>query len=90
MTEAPRDELFPEPNLAEADRQPVPKTGLLPSQMLREAVALGREIMSPQPIGDDQIQPARINLHPGEVAHWVPGSRASVRDKLASAVGSWA
>jgi hypothetical protein len=25
--------------------------------MLREAVAFGREILFPQPIGDDQIQP---------------------------------
>ena len=55
--------------------------------MLREAVALGREILSPQPIGDDQIQPASIDLRLGEVAYrvrasFLPGARASVRDKL--------
>jgi hypothetical protein len=44
--------------IRDVERQRDPKTGLLPSQMLREAVALGREILSPQPMGDDQIQPA--------------------------------
>ena len=87
MTEVPRDELFPSPAPTEAERQRDPKTGLLPSQMLREAVALGREILSPQPIGDDQIQPASIDLRLGEIAYrvrasFLPGSRASVRDKL--------
>jgi dCTP deaminase len=62
-------------------------TGLLPSQLLREAVAQGREILSPEAIGDDQIQPASIDLRLGEVAYrvrasFLPGVRASVRDKL--------
>jgi dCTP deaminase len=75
----------PEP--VDADRQRDPRTGLLPSQVLREAVAVGREILSPQPIGDDQIQPASIDLRLGEVAYrvrasFLPGARASVRDKL--------
>ena len=87
MTEPDQDELFPVPKALDADRQRDPTTGLLPSQMLREAVALGREILSPQPIGDDQIQPASIDLRFGEVAYrvrasFLPGSRASVRDKL--------
>jgi len=42
--------------------------------MLCEAVALGREILSPQPIGDDQIQPASIDLRLGEVAYRVRAS----------------
>src|SRR5438132_1540913 len=80
-------ELFPTPDAAEADRQRDLTTGLLPSQLLREAVAQGREILSPQPIGDDQIQPASIDLRLGEVAYrvrasFLPGARASVRDKL--------
>jgi hypothetical protein len=58
MTDMQRDALFPSPEGSEADRQKEATTGLLPSQMLREAVALGREIVSPQPIGDDQIQPS--------------------------------
>jgi len=87
MTEPDEDELFPAPKALDADRQRDPTTGLLPSQMLREAVALGREILSPQPIGDDQIQPASIDLCLGEVAYrvrasFLPGARASVRDKL--------
>jgi dCTP deaminase len=83
MTEPHGNDLFPSPDTADVDRS----TGLLPSQMLREAVALGREIVSPQPIGDDQIQPASIDLRVGEVAYrvrasFLPGARASVRDKL--------
>ena len=53
-------ELFP---VAEAERS----TGLLPSQMLRGAVKLGHEIQGSEPIGDDQIQPASIDLRLGEV-----------------------
>jgi dCTP deaminase len=87
MTEPQGMELFPTPASVEADRQPDLTTGLLPSQLLREAVAQGREILSPQPIGDDQIQPASIDLRLGEVAYrvrasFLPGARASVRDKL--------
>jgi dCTP deaminase len=87
MSEPEQDGLFPAPKPADADRQRDATTGLLPSQMLREAVALGREILSPQPIGDDQIQPASIDLRLGEVAYrvrasFLPGARSSVRDKL--------
>jgi dCTP deaminase len=87
MTEPPDGDLFRAPEPVDADRQKDPTTGLLPSQMLREAVALGREILSPQPIGDDQIQPASIDLRLGEVAYrvrasFLPGTRHSVRDKL--------
>jgi dCTP deaminase len=83
MTEPHGNDLFSAPDTADADRS----TGLLPSQMLRDAVAQGREILSPQPIGDDQIQPASIDLRLGEVAYrvrasFLPGARASVRDKL--------
>jgi dCTP deaminase len=83
MTEPHGNDLFPSPDTADADRS----TGLLPSQMLREAVALGREILCSQQIGDDQIQPASIDLRLGEVAYrvrasFLPGARASVRDKL--------
>src|ERR1700736_4507400 len=87
MTEPASSDLFPIPDPVEADRQRDVTTGLLPSQMLREAAALGREIVSPQPIGNDQIQPASIDLRLGEVAYrvrasFLPGARASVRDKL--------
>jgi dCTP deaminase len=87
MTESQGNELFSTADLVEAERQRDLTTGLLPSQLLREAVAQGREILSPQPIGDDQIQPASIDLRLGEVAYrvrasFLPGARASVRDKL--------
>jgi dCTP deaminase len=83
MTEARGADLFPGPETADADRS----TGLLPSQFLREAVAQGREILCPEPIGDDQIQPASIDLRLGDVAYrvrasFLPGPRHSVRDKL--------
>jgi dCTP deaminase len=68
---------------AESDRS----TGLLPSQMLRAAVSLGQEIQAEAPIGDDQIQPASIDLRFGEVAYrvrasFLPGARDTVQDKL--------
>src|SRR5205085_9328092 len=80
-------ELFPTPDSIETDRQRDLTTGLLPSQLLREPAAQGRHILSPQPIGDDQIQPASIDLRLGEVAYrvrasFLPGGRARVRDKL--------
>ena len=87
MTEPAGSDLFPTRDPVEAERQRDVTTGLLPSQMLREAVALGREILSPQSIGDDQIQPASLDLRLGEVAYrvrasFLPGGRARVRDKL--------
>ena len=68
---------------AEAERS----TGLLPAQLLRAAVLGGQEVMASVPIGDDQIQPASIDLRLGEVAYrvrasFLPGARASVADKL--------
>jgi dCTP deaminase len=83
MTEAREGTLFPAVESAEAERT----TGLMPSQLLREAVTSGREILSPQPIADWQIQPASIDLRLGEVAYrvrasFLPGGRARVRDKL--------
>jgi dCTP deaminase len=80
MSEPAEGELFP--GLAAEF-----STGLLPSQLLRAAVALGHEIASTEPIGDDQIQPASLDLRLGEVAYrvrasFLPGARASVRDKL--------
>jgi dCTP deaminase len=76
-------QFFPAPESAEIDHS----TGLLPSQLLREAVAQGREILSPEPIADDQIQPASIDLRLGAMAwrvraSFLPGARARVRDKL--------
>src|SRR6202045_1813236 len=87
MTEPAGSDLFPTPNPVEADRQRDVTTGLLPSQLLREAVAQGREILSPLPIGDDQIQPASLDLRLGEVAYRVRASFLSrVDEALTGAV----
>jgi dCTP deaminase len=83
MTEPASGGMFPAPEPADVDRS----TGLLPSQLLREAVTSGREILSPEPLADDQIQPASIDLRLGETAYrvrasFLPGARSRVRDKL--------
>ena len=86
MTLAQAETLLP---MAEGERS----TGLLPSQLLRAAVGYGRnraslnEIVAAAPIGDDQIQPASLDLRLGEVAYrvrasFLPGARSTVRDKL--------
>jgi len=75
--------------MAEGERS----TGLLPSQLLRAAVGHGRnaaaatEIVAAEPIADDQIQPASLDLRLGEVAYrvrasFLPGARDTVQDKL--------
>src|SRR5471030_155207 len=67
MSEPHEGELFPVPD---AERS----TGLLPSQMLRGAIKLGHEIVSQMPIGEDQVQPASLDLRLGEVAYRVRAS----------------
>jgi dCTP deaminase len=62
-------------------------TGLLPSQLLRASISEGGEIVGLAPIGDDQIQPASLDLRLGEVAYrvrasFLPGGRSTVGDKL--------
>ena len=61
-------------------------TGVLPSQAIRAAISRG-EIDASIPIGDDQVQPASIDLRLGEFAYrvrasFLPGRRASVRQKI--------
>src|ERR1051326_6733338 len=80
MTQARAGELFP---MNEGERS----TGLWPSQVLRAAVNVGHEIQAEAAIQDDQIQPASLDLRLGEAAYrvrasFLPGARASVRDKL--------
>ncbi|MBI1206457.1 MAG: 2'-deoxycytidine 5'-triphosphate deaminase [Azospirillum sp.] len=69
-----------------AAAEPERSTGILPSQALREAIAAG-EIKAAQVIGEDQIQPASLDLRVGEVAwrvqaSFLPGRRATVQEKL--------
>lgn len=63
--------LFPE--RTEAENSPAVTTGLLPSQLLREAVAR-REIRAIEPITEEQFQPASIDLRLGDTAYRVPAS----------------
>jgi dCTP deaminase len=72
-----------------ADMQPDESlsTGLLPSQYLKAAVHNSREIEAMEPISDDQIQPASLDLRLGShgyrvPASFLPGSSATVRDRI--------
>lgn len=61
-------------------------TGILPAQELTRVVHTTREVRALEPIGDDQIQPASIDLRLGATAYrvrasFLPGP-ASVQEKL--------
>jgi dCTP deaminase len=76
-------ELFPPPEPRELEHA----TGILPSQLLRDAIDRTREIQSLEPIADDQIQPASLDLRLGGVAHrvrasFLPGPDHTVAEKL--------
>src|SRR5215471_13803678 len=76
-------ELFPPPGPRELEHA----TGILPYQLLRDAIQRTREIRSLEPIADDQIQPASIDLRLGDTAHrvqasFLPGPDHTVEDKL--------
>ncbi len=76
-------ELFPPPEPRELEYA----TGILPSQLLRDAVERTREIRSLEPIGDDQYQPASLDLRLGAIAYrvrasFLPGPDRTVEEKL--------
>ncbi len=61
-------------------------TGILPSQELRALIRAG-EVEADRPIGEEQIQPASIDLRLGPVAYrvrasFMPGPNATVREKI--------
>jgi dCTP deaminase len=61
-------------------------TGVLPSQALREAIRQGI-ITAAEPIEDDQVQPASVDLRLGSVAwrvraSFLPGRHATVKQRL--------
>jgi dCTP deaminase len=84
--------LEPEPSTGELFPPPEPRelehaTGILPYQLLRDAIDRTREIQSLEPILDDQIQPASLDLRLGDVAHrvrasFLPGPDSTVMQKL--------
>jgi dCTP deaminase len=98
MTEAQAGALFPpleiEPSTGDLFPPPEPRelehaTGILPSQLLRDAIERTREIRSLEPIADDQIQPSSLDLRLGNVAHrvrasFLPGPEYTVEQKLRS------
>lgn len=66
--------------------EPMHTTGVVPSQGLREAVERG-EIKATEPINEEQIQPASVDLRLGPVAYrtrasFLPGRGASVGQKI--------
>src|SRR5947209_20213164 len=82
-SERPTGELFPPPEPRQLERA----TGILPSQLLRDAIERTREIQSLEPIEDDQIQPASLDLRLGSVAHrvrasFLPGRERTVMEGL--------
>src|SRR5947209_4065458 len=82
-SERPTGELFPPPEPRELEHG----TGILPSQLLRDAIERTREIQSLEPILDDQIQPASLDLRLGNIAHrvrasFLPGPNHTVAETL--------
>src|SRR5438552_19047374 len=76
-------ELFPPPEPRELEHA----TGILPSQLLRDAIERTHEIRSLDGIQADQIQPASLDLRLGSLAHrvrasFLPGPEATVAEKL--------
>lgn len=78
----------PQPAAAEAERGPqaARSSGLLPSQEIRALVATGA-IAGVEPVGEDQIQPASLDLRLDAVAYrvrasFLPGSGATVLQRI--------
>ncbi len=84
MTEA-ADTLFPDPE-ERAGAEPLHKTGVLPYQDIKLLVR-SHEILSPDVITEQQLQPASLDLRLGRVAYrvrasFLPGEGETVRDKI--------
>jgi dCTP deaminase len=87
---SPSDPLFeglPESPPPAAAGPALGRTGILPNQAIRALIAAG-EIAGVPEIEDGQIQPASLDLRLGKVAYrirasFLPGTKATVRDKLA-------
>ena len=67
--------------------RPERKTGILPSQEIRELISNGK-VRSSAEISDAQIQPASMDLRLGNIAYrvqasFLPGRSVSLRDKIA-------
>ena len=63
------------------------KTGILPSQELERLIRVTKDIAAVEPILDDQIQPASLDLRLGSEAYrvrasFLPGKHSTVQEKL--------
>jgi dCTP deaminase len=77
------DRLFPDLETTEASPR---TTGILPSQEIRQFIE-SKRIVSSVDIGEEQVQPASIDLRLGSVAYrvrasFLPGLRSTVEDKI--------
>lgn len=82
------DGLFGGADESGADTTPPRATGILPAQDIR-AMIRAREITALAEIGEDQIQPASLDLRLDRVAYrvrasFLPGPEATVHDRLAA------
>lgn len=73
--------------LASSEAETGHSSGVLPSQSIRALIDDG-VITASAPIGEDQIQPASLDLRLGNVAHrvqasFLPGENATVAEKIA-------
>jgi dCTP deaminase len=78
--------LFGQPP-AQTKTEPTFSTGILPSQSLLQLINSTKEIRAIEPVQDDQIQPASLDLRLGSKAYrvrasFLPGAKAKVQDKL--------
>ena len=78
-------------DVANAESEPYGRhsTGILPSHVLKRLIHARREILVTEDIDEAQIQPASLDLRLGPVAwrvraSFLPGPKATVREKLAS------
>src|SRR6185312_13484570 len=74
--------------LAEASESVALPTGILPVQSLRDLLR-DKSIQSLEPIAEEQLQPASLDLRLGKTAYrvrasFLPGREATVAEKLAT------
>jgi dCTP deaminase len=81
-----QEAIAPESQVAPAG-EPAHSTGILPSQELERLVRVNKDIQALEPLLDDQIQPASLDLRLGSVAYrvrasFLPGKASTVQEKL--------
>ena len=82
------DDLLRDPAVSESGESASHTTGILPSQEIEYLVKASKEIVALEPVQEDQIQPASIDLRLGSDAwrvraSFLPGRNATVMQRLA-------